>query len=420
MSSDPTATQTTHTNESSPVWETLLRPSDGGGISRLSLTPWDGPVPAHAGRHLPASAPFARAIQEVVRSRIGGASSIATMTEGAGLLFRFDASADLLSGLSRGLFEVMPAAGGGFLSPVRQVGNKQVVGHGTYVPAGGTAVGAGATAAAAPALAPVLLVAGVTAALELAAAAEQRRQLQAIEKIGRAVREEQVRQQIAGLEAAAGSLELAAGSVVDAGFVPKSLGIDSAADTVRREWQRSSRKLQEWRAALAELGGSATLDGLAEAFPGILLADSGEFWRELAVYRTTHALHLRATLLAAAEAAAHNPEHAYLEFGRRLQENARDLEQGRESLRAFVTDLASCEIRVGRVVTGGTANRALAVTRRLLALASELTHPVPEADLPAAIGPGGALELEGVLQPDGSLTLLPRDDMPGGADGPAN
>ena len=35
-----------------------------------------------------------------------------------------------------------------------------------------------------------------------------------------------------------------------------------------------------------------------------------------------------------------------------------------------------------------------------------LTHPVPEPDLPAAIGPGGTLEFEGVLQADGSLTLV--------------
>lgn len=415
-SASPSPPQATPDN--SLVWEALLRPADGGGISRLSVATWTGPVPAPAGRHLPATAPFARAIQEIVRARIGAASSITTVGEGAALLFRFDASPDLLSGLSRGLFEVMPAARGGFLSPVRQVGNKQVVGHGAYVPAGGTAVGAGATAAAAPALAPVLLVAGVTAALELAASAEQRRQLQAIVKVTAAVHEEQVRQQIAGLEAAARSLELAAGSVVDVGFVPKALGTDSAVDTVRREWQRSSRKLQEWRDALAELGVSATVDGLAEAFPGFMLPKRGEFWRELAVYRATHALHLRATLLAAAEAAAHNPEHAYPAFRHRLEEHARDLEEGRENLRSFVSDLAACEIRVGRIVTGGTANQALAVTRRLLALASELTHPIPEPNLPAGIGPGGTLELEGVLQPDGSLTLLTRDDMPEGSDRP--
>lgn len=398
------------TAENSLVWETLLQPAEGGGTSRLSVAPWTGPVTVPAGRYLPATAPFARALQELVRSRIGAGSSITTLSEGAGLLFRFDASPELLSGLSRGLFEVMPASRGGFLSPVRLVGSKQVVGHGAYVPAGGTAVGAGATAAAAPALAPVLLVAGITAALEFAAAAEQRRQLEAITKITAAVREEQVRQQIAGLEAAARSLELAAGSVVDVGFVPKALGIDSAADTVGREWQRSSRKLQEWRDALAKLGESATVDSLAEAFPGFMLPDGGEFWRELAIYRMTHALHLRATLLAAAEAAAHSPENAYPAFQNRLQVHARELEEGRDSLRAFVSDLASCEIRVGRVVTRGMANQVLAVTRRLLALASELTHPVPEADLPAAIGPGGTVELEGVLQPDGSLTLLPSDD----------
>ena len=398
------------TAENSLVWDTLLQPAYDCGVSRLSMAPSTVPMPATAGRHLPATAPFARALQELVRSRIGAGSSITTVSEGAGLLFRFDASPDLLSGLSRGLFEVMPAARGGFLSPVRQVGNTQVVGHGAYVPAGGTAVGAGAAAAAAPALAPVLLVAGVTAALELAAAAEQRRQLEAITKITAAVREEQVRQQIAGLEAAARSIELAAGSVVDVGFVPKALGVDSAADTVRREWQRSSRKLREWRDALAKLGDSATVDGLAEAFPGFMLPDSGEFWRELAVYRTTHALHLRATLLAAAEAAAHNPEHAYPAFQNRLRQHARDLEEGRDSLRAFVSDLAACEIRVGRIVTRGMATQMLAVTRRLLALASELTHPIAEADLPAAIGPEGTVELEGVLQPDGSVTLLTSDD----------
>lgn len=407
------------TAENSLVWETLLQPAEGGGLSRLSVAPWTGPVTVSAGRHLPATAPFARALQELVRSRIGAGSSITTVSQGAGLLFRFDASPDLLSGLSRGLFEVMPAARGGFLSPVRQVGSKQVVGHGAYVPAGGTAVGAGATAAAAPALAPILLVAGVTAALEFAAAAEQRRQLEAITKITAAVREEQVRQQIAGLEAAARSLDLAAGSIVDVGFVPKALGIDSAADTVGREWQRSSRKLQEWRDALTELGESATVDGLAEAFPGFMLPDGGEFWRELAIYRMTHALHLRATLLAAAEAAAHSPEHAYPAFQNRLQDHARDLEEGRVSLQAFVSDLASCEIRVGRIVARGVVNQVLAVTRRLLALSSELTHPVSEANLPAAIGPRGTVELEGVLQPDGSLRLLPRDDT-GSAEEPGH
>lgn len=396
MSASLSAPQSTA--ENSLVWETLLQPADGGGLSRLSVAPWTGPVPATAGRHLPATAPFARALQELVHSRIRVGSSITTVSEGAGLLFRFDASPDLLSGLSRGLFEVMPAARGGFLSPVRQVGSKQVVGHGAYVPAGGTAVGAGATAAAAPALAPVLLVAGITAALELAAAAEQRRQLEAITAITAAVREEQVRQQIAGLEAAARSLELAAGSILDVGFVPKSLGIDSAADTVGREWQRSSRKLQEWRDALAKLGDSASIDGLAEALPGFFLPDGGEFWRELAIYRLTHALHLRATLLAAAEAAAHNPEHAYPAFQNRLHDHAGVLEEARDSLRAFVNDLASYDIRVGRIVTRGMAHQVLSVTRRLLALSSALTHPVPEADLPAAIGPGGTVELEGVLQ----------------------
>lgn len=154
----------------------------------------------------------------------------------------------------------------------------------------------------------------------------------------------------------------------------------------------------------------ATVDRFAEAFPGFMLPDGGEFWRELAIYRMTHALHLRATLLAAAEAAAHSPEPAYPAFQNRLQDHARELEEGRESLRAFVRDLASCEIRVGRIVTRGVANQVLAVTRRLLALSSELTHPVPEADLPAAIGPGGTVELEGVLQPDGSLRLLSRED----------
>lgn len=251
-------------------------------------------------------------------------------------------------------------------------------------------------------------------------AAEQRRQLQAIAKVTGSIREEQVRQQIAGLEAAARSLELAAGSVVDAGFVPKALGVDSAADTVRREWQRSTRKLQEWREALAALGDSASVDRLEETFPGFMLPDGGEFWRELALYRATHALHLRATVLAAAEAAAHSPDNPYPAFRDRLHEHSRELEQGRENLRAFVRDLAACEIRVGRMVTGGTANQALAVTRRLLTFTSELTHPVPEAHLPAAIGPDGALELEGVLQPDGSLTLLTRDEVLAGADGGSN
>ena len=245
------------TAENSQAWETLFQPVDGGGVSRLSVAHLAGSVPA-AGRHLPATAPFALALQELVRSHTGAGSSISTVSEGAGLLFRFDASPDLLSGLSRGLFEVMPAARGGFLSPVRQVGNRQVVGHGAYVCAGRWHSGRrGATAAAAPALAPVLLVAGITAALEFATAAEPRRQLEAITKITAAVREDQVREQIAGLEAAAPSLELAAGSIVDVGFVPKALGIDSAADTVGREWQRSSRKLQEWRDALTELGESS-------------------------------------------------------------------------------------------------------------------------------------------------------------------
>ncbi|HST50357.1 hypothetical protein [Jatrophihabitans sp.] len=391
------------------IWELLLLlPDAATEPSRLWLTPWPASSPGPSGHLLPAGAPLARAVQEIVRTRAGRLMVTATSLS-TDLFFRFEASPELLHGIARGMYEIMPSVSGGYRSPVRTVAAKTVVGHGSYVPAGGGAAGADATAAAAPALAPVLLVAAVTAGLEMAVAAEQRRQLQSIRELAAATRDEQIRQQIAGLEAAARRLDLAARSVIDAGFVPTALGIDSAADTVSREWQRSSRKLQEWRSRLAAFDGAVNLDQLSEAFPGIVDLESGEFWREIALYRTSLALHTRATLLSVGEAVAHDPDHAFPLLREGLQQHADELDAGVVDLRAFAAELASVDLKLGRLVSGGTANQALAMTRRIATLSADLAHPEPVRELPAAIGPGGSLQLEGLQHRDGSITLLAAD-----------
>lgn len=126
----------------------------------------------------------------------------------------------------------------------------------------------------------------------------------------------------------------------------------------------------------------------------------------MAVYRAALALHTRATLLAAAEAAAAHPQHPYSAFREGLEQYSGGLQAGHDDLTVFVRELADREIKLGGLVWSSTANQASALVRRLLALASELAHPVPINELPAAIGRDGSLELEGVQHSDGSVTLL--------------
>ena len=126
----------------------------------------------------------------------------------------------------------------------------------------------------------------------------------------------------------------------------------------------------------------------------------------VAMCRASQALHTRATLLAAAEAAAHDPGHPYEAFRSALDSQLRELEAGGDDLRDFIRDLANREIALGGLVSSGAANQATALTRRLMRLAEELAHPEPVDTLPLAIGPLGNLQLEGAAHPDGSLTLL--------------
>jgi hypothetical protein len=148
------------------------------------------------------------------------------------------------------------------------------------------------------------------------------------------------------------------------------------------------------------------LDGLEAALPGITDLDSGEFWRELAFFRGSLALHTRATLLAAAQAAAHDPEYPYAAFRAGLERQLGELDTAGERLRVFARELADREVTVGGWVRSSTANQVTQLTRRLMRLAEDLAHPQPVEDLPVAVGPGGRLQLEGAVHADGSVTLL--------------
>jgi hypothetical protein len=207
---------------------------------------------------------LARAVQQVLRSRAGNGPAV---TAGVDLFFRFEASAALLDGIARGLFEVMPSADGGFRSAIWQVAGKEIVGHGQYVRTAAGGAGPPALAAKGPKLASTLGFAVVTAALEIAADADQRRRLDAIRKMAAAPQEGQVRERIATLEGAARRLDLAARSALDTGYVPPALGIDSAAGSVSTAWERSARKLEEWRQGLAELPERVDLGRLSRVGP---------------------------------------------------------------------------------------------------------------------------------------------------------
>jgi hypothetical protein len=96
--------------------------------------------------------------------------------------------------------------------------------------------------------------------------------------------------------------------------------------------------------------------------------------------------HLAAELSAAAgEAVGHNPDQPFPLLREGLQQHAAELEAGVVDLRAFAADLASVKLKLGRFVTGGTANQALGMIRRVDALSADLAHPGPVRGLPAAI-----------------------------------
>jgi hypothetical protein len=399
-------------------WQTLLEAADIAGVEQLLVRPWPAELDMPGGRTVPAGAPLARALQGLLARQRTSRESGPVAAANAAVFFRFEASPAMVDGLARGLYEVMPSAEGGFRSAIRVVAGKEIVGHGRYVATGGVKVGVRAAAEQAPKVARQLGFAAMTAALEIAADADQRRRLEAVREIATAVREDQIRERLATLEGAARRLDLAARSVLDTGFVPGALGVDSAAGVVCTAWERSARMLEEWHLRLVELPERVDLDQLEAALPGITDVDGGEFWRELAFYRASLALHTRATLLAAAEAAAHDPDHPYAAFRAGLELQLKELDAAGERLRVFARGLADREVTVGGpVVRSGTANQITALTRRLMRLAEELAHPRPVEDLPVAVGPGGALHLEGAVHQDGSVTLLdPDGDTPASQD----
>ena len=394
---------------SDALWTSFAAPTDVAGAERLLVRPWPVELASPSGRRLPAGAPLARAVQEVLQTRVPTGALDSAVSVGADLFFRFEANPAMLEGLTRGLYEVMPSTRGGFRSVIRDVASKEIVGHGSYVPTLGITATARQTAVKAAKFGPAVWVAGIAGALDMAADAEQRRRLESIHRVAAAVRDEQVRQQIASLVGAAKRLDAAGRSVLDTGFVPTALGIDSAAATISTAWERSARKLEEWQSWLTNLPERVDLGGLKRAFPGITDLEAGEFWAEVALCRASQALHTRATLLAAAEAAAHNPGHPYQAFRSGLDAQLQELEAGGDHLRDFMRDLANREIALGGLVSSGTANQATALTRRLMRLAEELAHPEPVDTLPLAIGPLGNLQLEGAAHADGSLTLLSPD-----------
>jgi hypothetical protein len=365
-------------------------------------------VDSPGGRLVPAGAPLARAVQDVLRKRSGSDALDSVVTAGTDLFFRFEASPEMLDGIARGLFEVMPSVDGGFRSAIRTVVGKKVVDHGRYVPVAARGAGPRTLVARGSALAsmgPAVMV----AALDIMAEAEQRRRLEAIRKIAATVQDDQLRERLSTLRAAAKRLDLAARSAFDTGYIAPALGIDSAAASVSTAWDRSASKLAEWLQQLADLPETVDPAQLETAFPGIGDPAGGEFWRELAVFRASLALHTRATMLAAIQAAEHDPDHSYSAFKAGLGEHLSELDTGTDQLREFVRALADREIALRGLVSTRRANQATALTRKLMRLAEELAHPRPVNTLPVAIGPGGRLQLEGRAHPDGSVTLLGPD-----------
>lgn len=382
-------------------WQLLLAVSDDEIPARLIIARDD--EPASAGLQLKQAAPFARALNGLVGPEL---RSVARAMGPSVVRFRFEADPELLRGIARGIYEVMPtAARSGFRSMVRESkGAKHIVGHGQFVPEAAGVAAAGGGAIAAGSLAPVLIVAAISIGAEAAAQQHVDRQLKAIRTALADQAESELRKRVAALDSAAARLNLASRALIDSGQIPTSLGIDGAVTSVSEEWHRGQRLLKEWQDSLGKLPDAVTPENLDAAFTGILREGTGAFWQEVEFYRLALALQTRSTLLLAAQAAANDPENAFPLFRAGLEQHGELLDAGEQQLRDFLATLAARRITVGSIVTKKTANHMIELTHRIGELAHEVHYPSQLRQGPMAIE-DGHLVVEGSITTDGTVRI---------------
>lgn len=200
---------------------------------------------------------------------------------------------------------------------------------------------------AAKVIAPGLLLAGATVALDMVAQQQQTALLNEIRDLVKVLRDDQLRDYEHALQAAGETLEDAAARVLDHADFGAELGLDSAVHEVKKAYQRAKSLVGDLEAGRAALDANkrSKLGQMEKQFPGI---DSvgGQFWRDVQYVRTACVLQGRALALQVMASDSRNGDQDLHRSAALLQRRMDDLVELENRLGDFLAWLADRKLRL--------------------------------------------------------------------------
>jgi hypothetical protein len=367
---------------------------------------------------LHASSPLAQQLSQLVMQTSKHAPANVNVAATGETLYRMVVPAKVAAQFGEGLVKPMTAKGvaGGVYGALRD--SKRIVANATLVPvtggqtavagaATGSAATAGVTAASAGALtvaAPLVLMA---VAVSVSAYADHQRQV-AIERITdllEQLHEHNLEDDRNRLDGCRDAIDKATSVLLDKGRVGLSLGLDSATYAINTAISAASARLDKWQAALEEFSeGSADLDGLKKAFPGVT-EKAGEFHAHLELARLAISLKRRVIVLQAVEHAQQDDgDNPFKSFIGQLQDDARRVDELGRAIDGVLNRLSSLEVKRNAgfripAFTPTEVDNLLKASYRLRALDSRIETTNHASDV--------SIEIE--RNSDGSLVVFPAE-----------
>jgi hypothetical protein len=365
---------------SEPAVVTLISPESADPIGQMVVSSFaGGPVP---GRVLQSAAPLAKAVTEALEQAGRSGSNLVRIVSNAGEAVPFDSLAKAAGGGARGFIR---GSNGGIREGVK------------LIPVGKLSV-----------VAPRMLAASATLALDVIATQQQMAMLTEIRKVVLTMRAAEQQKRRAQVSAAAEALDDAAAQLVDGGVVGPETGLDTAIFATRTIYGEAAQVLDGLNAQRSSLQGQRhSYARLREAFDGIAL-DGGQFWDDLAFVRAALALRRRATLLQSF-AAERAQESDYVMYLQRLQRRLAETDALVIRVDEFEEWLQGIEVTVrsfGRVSAGINDEKPLELQRRIDRYALHRAVQSSAAPPQSAVLDGlGGVALTIVRNVDGSLVL---------------